>query len=266
MLVQMKIELKRSLNNKMMLLSLLLGCTISISHVIQYVFVKDVYDSSIMWCPESVYYNWIGASSFPMQSYLYYLILPILAVLPAGTLLYDDIKSGYVKNVFIRTKKSNYFIAKYVAVFISGGIAFVLPLIINFVLTSMWLPNLIPEPIIGIGPSLTSVGYEVYYSHPLLYNGLFLLVDFIFAGGMVSISLIAAYFVEHKFVVLISPFISYYFLYSLNNIIGINSFAPNYFLIPGFYQNYIWEFVISFAIIIISFIFYLGKGLTNETY
>lgn len=266
MLVQMKIEIKRSLKNKMMLVAILLGCAISISHAIQYVFVKDVYDSSIIWCPESVYYNWLGASSFPMQSYLYYLILPILAVLPAGTLLYDDLKSGYVKNVFIRTKKRNYFIAKYVAVFLSGGIAFVLPLILNLILTSMWLPALIPEPIIGIGPSLTSVGYEIYYSHPLIYNCLFLIVDFIFAGSMASISLLVAYFVEHKFVVLMSPFIAYYFIYSLNNIIGNNSWAPNYFLIPGFYQNYIWEFVISFVVIIIIFIIYLGKGLTNETY
>ncbi len=95
---------------------------------------------------------------------------------------------------------------------------------------------------------------------------MFLIVDFVFAGGIASIALLVAFFAEHKFVVLMSPFITYYFIFSLNNIIGAGSYAPNYFLIPGFYQNYIWEFIISFAVIIIIFIFYLRKGLTNETY
>lgn len=266
MKVQLKTELKRAFLNNMLLLSIVLGSIISIGHFIRGNVGKTIYDSNVMYCPESVFYNWIGSSCFAMESYFIYLILPILAVLPYGISLYDDKKSGYIKNVFIRTKKSYYYLAKYIAVFLSGGIAFVTPLVINLFLNAMKFPALMPESIIDIGPSVTCVGWNFYYTHPWLYIILFLLIDFVFAGAVGTISLLVCNMFEHRLTIMIAPFVVYYFVYSLDNILGKNDIAPNYFLIPGFETKYISEFVVSLIVIVIIFNMYMWSEVRNETY
>ena len=261
----LKTECKKAFFNKEMLLALGVGIGIILWHSWQYVFAADV-EAVNPFCRESVFYNWIGASSFPMQSYLYYFIVPLIAVLPAGHSYYQDIHTGYIRQVYTRISRNDYLIAKYVSVFLSGGFAVVFPLLLNFYLTMLRFPLLKPEPIMDYGPDRTSFGFELYYSHPILHTLLFLSLTFLFAGGFAGIALLTTYYTEYKIVVWLTPFVCYYFLFVLQAMMKNDKImiAPNYFLIPGFHLNTIWNYIGGFFLFLLSFIWYYKKGKMYE--
>ena len=263
MIKMLKTELRRAFLSKGMLASLAVGIGIVLWHQYSYIWNSNI-EMKNEFCMESLYYNWIGASCAPMQSYLYYLILPILAVLPAGILYHEDLHTGYYRNIFIRNRKKEYLLAKYISVFLSGGTAVVLPLFLSLSLTAMRFPALLPEPIMDYGPNRSSIGFHLFYEHPLIYTFLFLGIDFVFAGGIAGISCLASFFTEYKFAVLITPFVCYYLLFSLDNIISEDTFAPNYFLIPGFDSNNIGEFIIGIFVLALVALLYVWKGQRRE--
>ncbi len=61
-----------------------------------------------------------AGSRFPWEQG-YYLLIPLLAALPHGLSLYQDITSGYAREIVVRVGKKAYIKAKYLAAFISGG-------------------------------------------------------------------------------------------------------------------------------------------------
>lgn len=260
----LKNDLRKAFCSRGMAFSLGIGICIALAHFFQYVFPKYVYDPDISFCPESVYYNWIGASCFPLQTFVYFLILPILAVLPNGASFYEEKESTYMDQVCIRSSKRIYILSNCIATFLSGGFAFTIPLILNFLLTCTRLPMLTPEPIVDIGPSLTCIMPDLYYEKPLFYVCFFLLIDFSFAGGISMISLLASFYAENKFVVLLAPFVVYYSIYCVCSILGGMVCSPNYFLVPGMGDNYLIEFVISFGCLLFGLVLFIWKGVKNE--
>lgn len=256
---RIEVECRRAIFSPGMATALLVGMAIVLWHQYQHVWASEI-EMYNFFCPESLFYRWIGASCFPMQSYLYYLILPVLASLPAGVSYFEDLHTGYYRNMYLRNQKKEYLMAKYIAAFVAGGIAVTLPLIVSLYLTAMRFPALAPEPIMSFGPDRNSVGFSLYYSHPWLHTILFLVLDFIFAGGLAGIALLATFFTNYKFAALITPFVCCYFVFSLDNLFGSNNFSPNYFLIPGFERNNIWEFVIGIGVFMVVAGIYYWKG------
>ncbi len=261
----LKNECKRAFFNKGMLLGLGVGIGIALWHAWQYMLAPDV-ESVNAFCMESVFYNWIGASSYPIQSYLYYFILPLLAVLPAGTSLYQDLHTGYIRQVYTRISRKDYFIAKYISVFLSGGFVVTVPLLLNFYMAMVRFPLLKPEPIMDYGPDRTSFGFEFYYSHPVVHTVIFLIITFLFAGGFAGIACLTSYYTEYKIVVWFTPFVCYYFLFVLQALIKNDKImiAPNYFLIPGFSLNTIWDYIGGIVLFLIVAIWCYRKGSVYE--
>jgi len=265
MKVLFKTEMNRAFFSKEMAISLILGIGIMIWHLLQFVLFKTIYDSGFDFCPKSVYYHWIGANCYPTQSYLYFLILPLIATLPAGGSLYVDLKNGYVKHVVLRSNQPSYFRAKYWAAFFSGGFAFCIPLLFNYLATALCLPLLRPEAITSVGPLCGSFDYELFYHHPFVHTLLFILIDFIFAGGMVIFALLASFYAKYRVIILLIPFVIYYMLFSINNFLpGDIAVSPNYFLLPGFDRKYIWEFILSLIVFIAVSLVYEWKGRRYE--
>lgn len=259
----LKVEMKRGLCSKGMVASLVVGMSIILWY--QFTYVADKREIMNCYCLESLFYNWIGASCAPMQSYLFFFILPLLAVMPAGATFFDDKKVGYDRNIFIRNKKREYLYAKYIVTFVSAGLAVILPLILSLILTAMRFPALKPEPIMSLGPDSTSMGFELFYTHPFLHTIMFLLIDFVFAGGFAGIALLASFLSEYKFVILIAPFVCYYFIFSLDSLFGGKDISPNYFLIPGFNKVYWWEYVVGFIILLAIGGLFIWKGKRYES-
>ena len=262
-------EIKRAFNTIGMKLALLVGCALSIWHVItvimpisegqNYELSANAIDD--LYVPISLFSTWMGNELFPIQSYIFYLILPLLAVLPFGSSFFEDIKSGYIINVCTRVEKKIYFKAKYLAVFLSGGVAVAAPLLLNLVLSSMFMPAFIPDNGTVGTISPTTMAYEVFFTHPLVYVLMFIVIDFIFAGVIATLSLSYTYFTEHRFGVMIVPFVFYFFIYSLTNLIDKTDYSLFFMLNGGANNNYLTVYILYFLLFfILSYVIFMWKG------
>lgn len=214
-------EWNRMISQKELWIVIVLGCCITFWHFYQYVWKMGVIIDPYPYqeIPNGLYKSWIGAATYSMQTNWYYLTFPLIAVLGYAGTCFDDKKNGYRNLVLLRSAKRTYFHVKSLVVFLSGGIAVSIPLLLNFALTAMMYPALYPDSYESIGPSIKCVGSFLFYQHPLVYVLLYLLFDFIIAG-----------------------------LFCLNNFTNMNPFAPNYFLVPGMGIGNIWELVVCLIV------------------
>lgn len=224
----LQIELKRAFINKGFLIALLTGLMICLWHFFEYIF-PCVFDSSIFigdgksYFPPSSYNWWIGGNYVPIQSYLYFLILPIFATIPYGNSYIVDEKIGLLKNIFIRTQKGKYLLSKYIAVFLSGAVAVVVPLIVNFYLTALVLPSILPDTASGNSVVYSNFKWgDIFYTKPLLFILLHILIVFVFSGFIATIALALSSLINNRYVVIFAPMIIYVFLSSLADITQIN--------------------------------------------
>ncbi len=253
-------ELRRDVINRNMFLGLVVGFIFVISYYMQYVMPIKTGETDEWYCINSAYNYWLGAGCTPMQSYVFFNILPILAVLPAGLSLHEDYKNGYYRQLLIRGLKRKYYISKIASVFISGGTVVIVPLLVSFYLTAMKLPLALPENI-SFPINRESVMFDWYYEHPMLFFVSFIVIDFMAAGAVAVLGMFITFFVDYKFVILIFPFTVYYFVSCLDRIFGNHDYSPNYFLIAGFPDKYWWEYIIYFAVSVLVVIFTYIKGM-----
>jgi len=268
-----KIELTRAIKSKTMVLILFLGLLITVSQIFTYVIPISIFNERVvadnypMACPTTAFQAWIGNINILPQSYIFFALLPLLAAIPFADTFFTDRKSGYIKNVLIRTKKKDYFFAKYIATFISGGLAITIPLLTNLLITAMFLPSFVPQVTqsFGIGPA--HLWSTLFFTHPYLYLIGFLMIDFIFSGLIATIGLSVSFFIEYRFMALITPFIVYMFVYTVLGSFNLSKYIPFYFLQPGFEacNGYI---VLGEIIVlsIITFGVFLFKGVKDDIY
>lgn len=239
----LKIELSRALKNKFLLYAVLLGTIITVWHFVQNVVplantLDECMNLSVklndpMMHPGWLFSAWIGGNLHDMQGFLYYLLLPILAAIPFSASFFLDKKNGYIKNVFVRAKKRDYYISKFIATFIAGGIAVAVPLLINLALTATLLPSMLPQVTSSrFYVNATNMWCDLFYTHPYLYVFSYLILDFVFSGLIATIALVVGSISEYKFVVLIAPFLVYLFVFSIFNLLGMPIYAPFEFLQP----------------------------------
>ena len=130
-------------------------------------------DENLMGFFEISYTNWIGSHNIYLQQNIFYMAIPILATLPFGSSFYDDINRGYARNVCVRAKKKYYLVAKYIAVFVSGGCVVAIPMVLSFLISSIFLPTMLPEAsytFTNIYPAYKWA--DLFYVQPLLYLSL----------------------------------------------------------------------------------------------
>ena len=217
----LKIELRKAFGNKLFLLTLVVGIVIAsisanqniqlyLDAVAHNAYRKEITDVLFnpMYPAFSPYTYWIGGDyQYPMTS-LFYLLLPLMASLAFGWSFFMEKKSGYIKNVVTRTKKIHYFLAIYIAVFLSGGAVIAIPLVINFLTVACFIPAYQPDIYYSI---YYSMGYhflsELFYSSPLVYVIYVMALDFVFSGLIATASLTLTFFVRNRFAVVLLPFL-----------------------------------------------------------
>lgn len=235
----LKLELSRALHSRLLPAALIVGLLIAVSH---YLFVVLEYrgymEAADLWTadahPFSVFGSWLGGDPFHMQSSLYFILLPALASLPYADSFFLDRKSGYIKQIVTRTKKSRYLAAKYIAVFIVAGLTVVLPLLVNLGLTAATLPSLLPQITWGnftIGAN--HLWAETFYTQPYLYVAGYLGLIFLFSGLFAAIALAVSFVSENRFIVMLSPFLTGLFVLSLLSLLGESRYSPLDFLNPA---------------------------------
>ena len=121
-----KMEFKRVFHSKMFYLSLGIGLLITTLQWIEVglpmaVNIVDGYIPSEVSTPYSAFESFFGLAGPPLvYRQIYYTIAPILAVMAHAVTLCGDKASGYVKNLYIRSKRQDYYTAKYIVSGIAG--------------------------------------------------------------------------------------------------------------------------------------------------
>lgn len=200
---------------------------------------------------------------------MYYIVLPLLAVAPYASSYFEDKKSGFLKNFLIRAPKKVYFTSCCIVIFLSGGCAFALPLLINFACASLFLSSLVPAPYYS-SINENSMWNNIYYSCHQIYTLLYIGLDFLFSGFIAVIFLIVSDCVEHKFTVALFPFLVYLAAFSIGTFISTNSemlaIIPVCFLSSSFpYSNFKITFVEIIILVGLAILTVLLKGKTSDT-
>lgn len=268
----MGIEIKRSVTSRYFKIALFIGVVIALFHVYEKVLPLYKYNSILreistvkgLYYPEFLLENWMGGSTSSMESFLYYLILPILAVLPFGSSFDSERKQRVLSNILIRITKRKYICNKAIAVFISGGLVVTIPLLMNLCVTGVFLPNLPPQP--AEGYLMQDIGFfsELYLRQPYAYFGLYLVVDFVFAGLLAVMALGVSFFSENKFIIILFPMLVHISCYSLLFMLSVTEYSPLYIFQSGYMLKSIYPMIIPLVVLVVINAVMLVIGVKNE--
>lgn len=267
-----RMEFRRAVTGKGMLISLMIGTIISIAHVIQYVIplaqanATEFFVKSPILSPHNVAESWMAGNSGNLEVFLFFLILPLLACLPFGTSYFDDYNSGFLKNIYMRISKKEYLLVKYIVTFLSAGIAVILPLMLNLICSLMLLPNLVPTPAYvqnQVNPMV--VFYTLFYLYPILYTFIYFVFIFFMAGIFACIGLVASFLTDYKIILLICPFLIQLIIHVVCTIIGKSEYSCVFWQQPGFGVVSLWIvfFYLGIGFLSTFFIFILKGGKTD---
>lgn len=105
--------------------------------------------------------------------------------------------------------KKAYYFSKYTAVFLSGGVAMVFPLVVNFWMTLLVVPAICPDPMYSIYNAVFGGAFlsEWYYTMPFLYVAAYLCIDFLYGGILACFSMAVAGWIHQKWISVIVPFL-----------------------------------------------------------
>ena len=214
-------EFKRVFHSKMFYLSLGIGLLITTLQWIEVGLpmaanIVDGYIPSEVSTPYSAFESFFGLAGPPLvYRQIYYTIAPILAVMAHAVTLCGDKASGYVKNLYIRSKRQDYYTAKYIVSGIAGGIAVTAPIAANFLWNLMMLPAIEPMASMAIYPYGIGLWSDVLYTNPYLFVLLYILLIFFYQFIFVNVALILSRRVTNRFLVVILLFLLNYFFHML---------------------------------------------------
>lgn len=228
-----RIELKKAFFNKIMIgTSIIVIFLVIWQGITTYrIYLNDIMEykngnifGNPMITAASLFVHWIGADVTSFQSSAFFFLLPLFVTLPYGWSLIGEIRSGYLKNMFVRISRRTYFFSKYIAVFISAALLIMIPLFFNFFVLALFLPalkidNIYPYGILGE----RGMWSGIYYQNPFLYTIMYIVMDGIFAGLIACISVTISFFVKHKVTVLAVPFFLMMVIDYLDKIISVKS-------------------------------------------
>lgn len=217
----LKNEIKRAIYNKGMLLSLMIGHFISLYYWIGiykkradklrlleelYTQGMELYQYQVEDTPFS---GWMFSHANKECAMFFYL-LPLLAALPFAASYWKEKRTGYEKNILIRTTRTKYRWNKYIATFIAGGLSVSSVCITNLMMAFAYIRYRTPTPssITKMTWAVTQLG-AYYYEHPFVYCGIYIVAIFVLAGAIATLSLLISTFWNNYFTVMLIPFMFY---------------------------------------------------------
>lgn len=188
---------------------------------------------------DSPYTMWMNVNPNTSISIIYYLLLPLLCVLPTGVLLKEDLQTNLFSKVklYFGIPKSlvNYSLVS----FIGGMITACIPLILNVLIWFTLVPNIYPHPFRNDNIRILtdrSLFCSLFYEHPLQYITSYILLV-AFWGGIFSLFVTAvSLWIKNKFLATAMAFITQLILYLIDSLfpmlVGGNLSAMEFLFVP----------------------------------
>lgn len=219
----LRMELKKAFSSTGFYGALAVGLLVSVINAIQavngYLYQYKVYFASenlyqsIDYSIGSLYTMWLGGNG-NFTANLYFFILFIICMFPFSWSLLAEKQSGYLNHIVVREQRNRYYLDKYAATFLSGGIVSVFPLIVNFIICACFIPAYKPDQFgeLYFGVPQNYLWSEYFYSNPLLYVALYMCLTFCFTGFWATIGISLSFFRKKKLEILITPFLVLIFI------------------------------------------------------
>lgn len=198
-------ELRRAFDSVGTKISLLMGCVIVMLDLGTFYLQYDSPGDKIL------IQAWIGTDFQFAYNSLFYVLFPIIACLPYAGSYYQDIRSGYDKNICTRVSRKQYVLSKCVSVYLSAFFCTTVPLLINLFIAAGFYPNNSPEKLFFLSAGIIDCHrFPVLFNeNPLLYSFIFILINGVFAGALGMMSLAVTMFCKSQFAAVITPFVLY---------------------------------------------------------
>lgn len=207
-------ELKRSICNRGMVIALVVSAAFGIAGFLYTLNGQIEYNEMLVQMGEerrqyitndTAYTKWMFFDDSNFVRYIYLFVMPILAAIPYGTSYYSDCRSGYIKQLVTRVSGRSYHRAKYIANFVSGGLIFLVPAFINFVMTSWIYPMYNPSPFVA-GMHEYMLFYKLFYDVPYIYIIGCMVYYCVISGLLASVALLVSKYIDNYFSIIITPF------------------------------------------------------------
>lgn len=220
-------EIRKAFSGKWFLIAFIFMIVLAIVSAVGNIVVADEYGSAGIAFIEHKYFPlallscfryWIGIDYMQPSTGLFYLLAPIVAALPYAWSLSSERRSGLASQMLSRTKHRNYYIAKSVAVFLSSGTVVAVPLVINFLVCSCFLPLYVPDvfDVVYYGVYEDCMWSEVFYTAPIVYCVLLTTSSFVFAGLWANATSAISIIVRNRLTFTVVPFLILLVLEYLN--------------------------------------------------
>lgn len=219
------LELRRALGNRWFVLSMvalvliaLFGAIVRVFAIIEQldVVVFPYLDTTYWYLSAfSSFTSWIAVNHLDTATELFFVLAPLLVLMGYSWSLASDLKSGYFEQLATRTSRARCYAARLLATFASGGLLVAAPLILNFLVLSLFLPSWIPHVVdmfyttVG-GASDTSnnaIFTSLFYTNPLLFVMARSSLDFALCGLWATTVLALSIFVRNRVALIAVPYI-----------------------------------------------------------
>ena len=213
-------ELYKALHNKMLLVSIVVGTLFCAMDVMDNVEKIHYFNESIQWAMDSglrigtghegysLFYFWMGLYRGTRGANLYCTIWPILAAMAYGWSYSTERRAGVTAQIVTRTGKRAYFVSKYIAVFVSGGLAVAVPLLLNLLGNALVCPYADISPVFGLMSDRDFLSELFYYNH-WLYGICWCGVVFLQGGVAACLCFLAGHLLRYMVMVILVPFALY---------------------------------------------------------
>lgn len=229
MRTSLRTELYKALHNRMFFSALGIGIIISLINVVQCSGTVQEYTNwllrvisegrsmSTSYIGFSLFINWMGTNLISFSRSLFFFIWPLLAAIPYGWSYSSERHSGYYNQVASRSSRKRYFYSKYIAVFVSGGLAVSIPLLFDLLTNALVSPDAVPDVTLMIQPISNGCFLSgLYYTHPWVFALIWCFVDFLWGGVAACTCFLVGAKIRLQVIVMLVPFMIFVLLDGLN--------------------------------------------------
>jgi hypothetical protein len=184
--------------------------------------------------PYSVYNACIFADWVYLPATILFATFPLLATLPYGASLAQDVKTGYIKHLVAQAPRWKIIVSRFAATWVGAFVVVITATVGQMVVSMMFLPAVRPEvaamsfPILSLG----KFAPDFYAAHPFLYLTLYAVLDAMLLAFLATLSIPVGWKTGTPFWALIAPTAFYYVFGFVANVFLPSPWNPMYYLSP----------------------------------
>jgi len=213
-------ELHKALHNKMLLIAIMIGSMCCVLDMAENARKIQEFDEAVQRMADlglrfntghegySLFYLWMGIGRFTRGANLFCTIWPVLAAMAYGWSYSSERRTGVTAQIMARCGKRSYFVSKYIAVFVSGGLAVAVPLLLGLLGNALVCPYAEISPVFGVISDRDFLSELFYYNH-WLYGICWCGMVFLQGGVAACLCFVAGHMLRYMVMVILVPFALY---------------------------------------------------------